>query len=98
MKTYRKISCSVCTSLIGIAFAIGSPVQAAVVVVGDDANIGRGHTVSGTFASVTAGETNKATATRSIIGGGFLNQSLGEDSFIGGGRENIVTNFYGVIG
>jgi len=42
-------------------------------VTGDRLDIGRGHTLTGTYATIAGGETNKATTNYAVVSGGFLN-------------------------
>jgi hypothetical protein len=65
---------------------------------GDRNNIGRGHTLTGTFATISGGETNKATTNYATVAGGFLNQSTNYASFVGSGSENIAGGTNSMVG
>jgi hypothetical protein len=54
------------------------------------ANIGQGHTLTGTQATIAGGQTNTASATRATVAGGLLNEALISDSFVGGGAKNKI--------
>lgn len=67
-------------------------------VTGDRLNIGAGHTLTGTGASIAGGLTNRVTSNYSTVGGGYLNEVTNTYSFVGGGYDNLVGAELSAIG
>lgn len=77
------------TSLLLIIGTSRPAIGAVVTVVGDEAKIGLGHTLTtGIYSSITGGKTNAITGDLSFIGGGQSNRISGVLSVIGGGTNN----------
>src|SRR5258705_8719908 len=58
---------------------------------GDRLNVGQGHTLSGSWATIAGGETNKATTNYAVVSGGFSNSAVAVKSVVSGGSENVVS-------
>jgi hypothetical protein len=83
---------------LGLALLVGTAgaIQGADVT-GARANIGGGHTLTGTAATITGGSNNLATASYAVVGGGLGNNNGGSYSFIGSGSYNYLSGASSVI-
>ena len=96
-RTMNKFNAALSLLVAAVLVGLTSKSIAATDVTGTRLNVGQGHTLTGTLATIAGGETNKATTNYAVILGGFKNTASGFGSMIGGGLENIVTSSNAVI-